>query len=339
MTRTLVMLLRLTQVCVAVGSLAPPVLCAAADAEPLPKSNTTRLIMLGTQGGPRGSADRSQPANVLIVNGRPYLIDAGNGVARQLMLAGVPSASIRQIFITHNHDDHNADWGTLMGRAWTSGQHEPMTVYGPRGTESMRKGFLQYFAPNAAAHYMEGAVNIPPEKIILAHDIAGPGLVYQDANIRVTAEENCHYHFSKGSPGYGWQQSFSFRFQTPDRVIAFSGDTGACGDKLVKFFAGADILVHEVIDLDAIEATVKARSSGDGSYSLPGQREALMKHLRTEHTTPEEVGRVASAAAVKMVVLTHITPGTQSQGDAAYSDGVKQLYKGPVVVAHDLMEF
>jgi ribonuclease BN (tRNA processing enzyme) len=314
-----------------------PVAWSADGAGPKP---VTRLITLGTQGGPRGSADRSQPSNVLIVNGKPYLIDAGNGVAGQLLRAGVPFTSIRQIFITHNHDDHNADWGTLMGRAWTSGQYEPMTVYGPRGTESMRKGFLQYFAPNAAAHYLEGAVNVEPAKVILAHDIRGPGLVYQDGNIRVTAVENCHYHFSKGSPGYGWQRSFAFRFQTPDRVIVFSGDTGACGDVLVKFAAGADILVHEVIDLEAIEAALAARAPAEGSgSSLPGQREALMNHMRTEHTTAEEVGRVAGAAGVKMLVLTHIVPGTLPEDERRYTEPVRRSYKGPVVVAHDLMEF
>jgi ribonuclease BN (tRNA processing enzyme) len=318
----------------------PPLLppAVAAEAPPLPRSNTTRLIVLGTGGGPRGTAERSQPSNALVVNGKPYLIDAGNGVARQLVLAGIPFTTIRQIFITHNHDDHNADWGTLMGREWSAGQYEPMTVHGPPGTESMRKGFLQYFAPNAAAHYLEGASNMPPEKVILAHEIAGPGLVYQDANIKVTAVENCHYHFAKGSPGYGWQKSFAFRFQTPDRVVVFSGDTGACGETLVKFATGADILVHEVIDLEAIEANLRQRTA-DGSYFLPGQREALMTHMRTEHTSADEIGRVASAAGVKMVVLSHVTPGTRTQNDAAYSDGVKKLYKGPVVVAHDLMEF
>ena len=308
----------------------------AADGAP---KAVTRLITLGTQGGPRGSADRSQPSNVLIVNGKPYLIDAGNGVAGQLLRAGVPFTNIRQIFITHNHDDHNADWGTLMGRAWTSGQYEPMTVYGPRGTESMRKGFLQYFAPNAAAHYLEGAVNVPPEKVIQAHDIPGPGLVYQDGNIRVTAVENCHYHFSKGSPGYGWQQSFAFRFQTPDRVIVFSGDTGPCGDVLVKFATGADILVHEVIDLEAIEAALAARAPAGGSSLLPGQREALMNHMRTEHTAAEEVGRVAAAAGVKMLVLTHIVPGTLPENESRSTEPVRRSYNGPVVVAHDLMEF
>src|SRR6185369_13997281 len=73
------------------------------------ESKDTRLILLGTQGGARVNADRAQPSNVLIVNGTPYLIDAGNGVARQLSLAHVPLLSIHQIFITHNHDDHNAD--------------------------------------------------------------------------------------------------------------------------------------------------------------------------------------------------------------------------------------
>ncbi len=309
----------------------------AQSTDVLPKSSVTRLITLGTQGGPRGGPERAQPSNVLIVRGTPYLVDAGNGVIHQLHLAGVPFTRIRYIFITHNHDDHNADWGTLMGRAWTSGQYEPMTVYGPRGTESMRKGFLQYFAPNAAAHYLEGAVNVPPEKVLLAHDIRGPGLVFQDANIRLTAVENCHYHFSKGTPGYQWQESFAFRFETPDRVIVFSGDTGPCGNVLPEFAKGADILVHEVIDLPAIEAALARRN--DGTNSETGQREALMKHMRTEHTTPEEIGRVAHEAAVKMVVLTHLVTGTRTDGDSGYIAAVKEHYTGPVVVARDLMEF
>jgi len=311
-------------------------LALAQPANPLPRSKTTRLILLGTQGGPGSTANRAEPANVVVVNGKPYLVDAGNGVVRQLTAAGIPFQSIRQIFITHNHDDHNADWGTLMGRAWSLGQYQPMTVYGPRGTESMREGFLQYFAPNAAARYMQGAANVPPAKVILARDIAGSGLVYQDANVRVTAVENCHYHFAKGSPGYGWQQSFAFRFETPDRRIVFSGDTGPCGDVLVKFAAGADILVHEVIDLAAIEAVL--RTDVD-RYPLPGQRDAILQHMRTEHSTPEEVGRVARAAGVRMVVLSHLVTGPKAQADDAYSQAVGKLYEGPVIVAHDLMEF
>lgn len=301
------------------------------------KSNVTRLITLGTQGGPGASDDRAQPANVLIVNGTPYLVDAGNGVVSQLQRAGVSFTSIRTIFITHNHDDHNADWGTLMGRAWTSGQFEPMTVYGPPGTESMREGFLQYFAPNAAAHFKEGTVNVPPKSVILAHDIKEAGPVFQDGNVRVSAVENCHYHFSPGSPGYGWQKSFAFRFQTPDRSIVFSGDTGACGNALIDFAKNADILVHEVIDIKLITSLLSApRAVG---HAAPGQREAILRHMQTEHTAPEEVGRVAKEAGVKMVVLTHLVPGTLPDTESAYVDGVRKQFGGPVTVAQDLMEF
>ena len=104
---------------------------AATQAEPLPKSSITKLVLLGTQGGPRANAERAQPANLLVVKRINYLIDAGNGVARQLSLAGVTPAAVHTIFITHNHDDRNADWGTLMGLAWSLSSSHPITVYGP----------------------------------------------------------------------------------------------------------------------------------------------------------------------------------------------------------------
>ena len=318
----------------AAGLLGITQVCAAAGLN----SAVTQLIVLGTQGGPRVTPDRAEPANLLIVNKTNYLIDAGYGVIRQLSQVHVGPTNIHQIFITHNHDDHNSDWGTLMGLAWTAGNTKPITVYGPRGTESMRAGFLQYFAPNAAAHYLEGAHNVPPGQVILAHDIQGPGVVYQDDNIKVTAVENCHYHFSKGSPGYGWQHSFAYRFQTPDRVIVFSGDTGPCGDVLADFAKGADLLVHEVINVPAVEAAYR-NPPAQGVESSPERNAALMKHMTTEHSTPEEVGRVAAKAGVRLLVLSHLVSPGGGQDDDFYTAGVRKSYSGPLVIAQDLMRF
>jgi ribonuclease BN (tRNA processing enzyme) len=311
--------------------LAVAAVAVAGAAETPAKSPLTRLILLGTQGGPRVNPERAEPANLLVVKGKPYLIDAGNGVARQLSLVHFAPADIHEMFITHNHDDHNADWGTLMGLAWTNGNTKPITVYGPPGTQSMLKGYLQYFAPNVASHWMESS-RVPAENTMRAKDIGGSGLVYQDDNIRVTAVENCHYHFDKGTPGHGWQKSFAFRFQTPDRVIVFSGDTGQCGHVMSDFSKGADILVHEVIDLAAIERTLHATSQ-------PDQLARLMNHMRTEHSTAEQVGQVAHDAGVKLVVLSHLVNGGAAPNDAAYIAGVKTLYSGPVVLGKDLMEF
>jgi ribonuclease BN (tRNA processing enzyme) len=311
-------------------------LSAAAPAPGAEGQPVTRLITLGTQGGPRINSTRAQPANLLIVRGTPYLIDAGNGVARQLALAHVPISSIGRIFITHNHDDHNADWGTLMGLEWSLGRKEPIEVYGPRGTETMLLGFLQYFVPNVANRNFRNAAMTAPEKVFIAHDILQDGLVYQDDNIKLTALENCHYHYVPGQPGYGWQKSYAFRIQTPDRLIVFSGDTGECGKQLVEFSRGADILVHEVISLPAIEQRI--RSDPSTRYSA-AQIPDLMRHMRDEHTSPEDIGKLAAAAGVHQVVLTHLAPGSDELPDAAYSDGVRKFYAGPVVVARDLMEF
>src|SRR4051812_50220967 len=79
-----------------------------------PSSKTT-LITLGTQGGPVQNKYRAQPANVLLVNDEPYIIDAGSGIARQLAMAGVPLGRVRHIFFTHNYDDHKSGGGKNIG--------------------------------------------------------------------------------------------------------------------------------------------------------------------------------------------------------------------------------
>jgi ribonuclease BN (tRNA processing enzyme) len=315
---------------------ATPAAAADAPATAADPPPVTRLITLGTQGGPRVNSTRAQPASLLIVNGTPYLFDAGNGVGRQLALARVPVTTIGRIFITHNHDDHNADWGTLMGLAWSLGRREPIEVYGPRGTESMLLGFLQYFVPNVANRTMHNAGVTPPASVFVAHDIKEDGLVYQDDNIKVTALENCHYHYVPGDPGHGWQKSYAMRVQTPDRVIVFSGDTGECGKQLVEFVRGASILVHEVVVLPAIERRI--RNDPAVKYN-DAQIVDLMTHMRDEHTTPADIGRLAAAAGVGQVVLSHLAPGSDELPDSAYADGVREFFTGPVVVARDLMEF
>ena len=52
-----------------------------------PSKAGTRLITLGTSGGPNPRAHRAQSSNLLIVNGALYVIDAGDGVSRRLAKA------------------------------------------------------------------------------------------------------------------------------------------------------------------------------------------------------------------------------------------------------------
>jgi ribonuclease BN (tRNA processing enzyme) len=48
------------------------------------------------------------------------VIDCGDGVARQLVSAGILLPTLRHVFIAHQHSDHNADYGNLVLLAWTA---------------------------------------------------------------------------------------------------------------------------------------------------------------------------------------------------------------------------
>ncbi len=299
----------------------------------------TRVITLGTQGGPLPAGSRSQPANAVVVQGRVYLVDAGNGVVGQLRRAGLDYRRVDQIFITHNHDDHNADWGTLMGLQWSTGRRGPVHVYGPEGTESMLQGYLQYFAPNARIRSADAQMPQTPAEQFRAHDIREGGVVYRDDLVEVTAAENCHFHFDAKTPaGMARDKSYAYRFKTPDKVIVFSGDTGNCANMLA-FARDADVLVHEVISLPLIADSLRRFMASQPGAVPPGLFEGLMRHMAEDHTVPEDIGRLATAANVKKLVLTHFAPGRDTDPDSAYVDGVKQHYSGPVIAAKDLMEF
>ncbi len=104
-----------------------------------------RVTTLGTNGGAILNKGRAQPANLLEVDGKAYLIDAGAGTLRQLAQVGVSPMRIDQIFITHNHIDHNADWPLLMAHAYVVGRRTPMTVLGPGGFAMMDGGMAHQF--------------------------------------------------------------------------------------------------------------------------------------------------------------------------------------------------
>jgi ribonuclease BN (tRNA processing enzyme) len=292
----------------------------------------TTLITLGTQGGPTQNKTRAQPANVLIINDEPYVIDAGNGVARQLALAGVPIGRVGQIFITHNHDDHNADLGTMMGLAWTLGRPAPITVHGPKGTRDMIDGYLRFFGANRDIRRSDfpNFYKTMPEQLFKVQEIEAPGVIYKDGNVEVEAIENCHFHFPPSAASNA--KSYALRFKTQEKTIVFSGDTGPC-EAMVNFAMGADILVHEVINLDLYEAVLKTRP-----FSAE-QRQNVLRHMTEDHATPDEIGKLAAGAKVGMVILSHIIPGDANDPDNAYSDGVAAHYSGKIVVAKDLMRF
>ena len=156
---------------------------AKAPADAKPKS---RLILLGTAGGPTPKPNRSAPAQVIVVNGASYVIDCGNGVARQMVLAKLKLSSMRSVFLTHQHSDHNADYGNLLLLAWATDLTKRIDTYGPPPLTEMTRLFLALNDYDIRTRIADEG-RPPLKDLIVPHEITGGGLVMQDDNVKVTA--------------------------------------------------------------------------------------------------------------------------------------------------------
>src|SRR5471032_2478410 len=159
---------------------------APAQSGPLAAEKGTKLITLGTGGGPLPRKERAQSSNLLIVNGTLYLIDAGGSVTQRIVQSGNDFRKVGKIFITHPHSDHTAGLATLLVSEWEYARAEPIDVYGG-GVEALMKGAIAYLTPNAEIRYAEGKQR-PMADIFKGHDV-NAGVIYKDGNVMVPAVE------------------------------------------------------------------------------------------------------------------------------------------------------
>lgn len=282
------------------------------------QSAKTRLILLGTGGGPRPKKLAMASAQVIIVNDLLYVVDCGDGVARQLAIAGASLQKLRHVFLTHHHSDHNADYGNLLLLSWASGLGARVDTWGPPPIEKMTKLFFEMNAYDINIRIAdEGRVPLAP--LIRVHELTQPGVVLRDENVKVTCTLVDHPLVTP---------AFAYRFDAADRSIVISGDTNR-SDNLVKLAQGADVLVHEALYVPAVDRLVA---------SIPNAA-TLKKHIIASHTSVENCGRVAAAAGVKTLVLSHLVPPDDPTiTEQMWIDAARPYFKGEIIVARDLME-
>jgi ribonuclease BN (tRNA processing enzyme) len=279
----------------------------------------TRIVLLGTRGGPSVEpAERNNASTLILINDVPYVVDCGYGTSKQLRKAGITLNRVRYIFVTHNHSDHNLDFGPLLYNAWITGQPIQIDAYGPPGLIEMSRSFFEYAKFDIDVRIKDEG-RLDPRKLVFTHEIEQPGMVLTNDDVKISACLVRHPPIL---------HAYAFRFDAHDRSIVISGDT-AYAPKLAEFAKGADVLVHEVMYLPAVEALVRR---------LPNATR-LREHLLASHALPEDVGRIAAAAGVKTLVLSHFVPGDDKTiTDEQWSAGVREYFKGRVIVGKDLME-
>ncbi len=277
----------------------------------------TRIVLLGTAGGPTPKRTRSAPAQALQIDDTVYVVDCGNGVARQMALAGLPFRQLRQVFITHHHSDHVADLFTLPLLAWAAGIDRPITLHGPPPLrKAVKAGFRQFEFDIRTREADEGRA--PLRDLVRVHEFRGGGRVYQDERVEVRAARVVH-------PPIG--EAYAYRFDTRDLSVVVSGDTAPCED-LVRLARGADILIHEVL-LASPEEMARL-------LEVPLDH-PLTQHVIHSHTSYRNVGEIARAAGVKTLVLSHFVPGDAPVDEAAVLAEIRKSFPGEVIFGKDLM--
>jgi ribonuclease BN (tRNA processing enzyme) len=284
----------------------------------------TQLILLGTQGGPGVSATRTQASNAVIVDGRTYLVDCGYGALKSAVQAGLTLGMISNVFITHLHDDHTADIAALLALKWTASQTPgEATIYGPYGTTAMVDAAIAFSKANVEIRKVDEGRMVDPKTIFHGRDLAAPKIteVFKDDRVAVLAVENTHFpDRAKAKMDY---RSFAYRFNTATRSIVFSGDT-AYSENLIELARGADVFVCEV-------------NGNPPLANVQNNTESIARHVAETHSTPAEVGKMAAAAKVKTVVLSHQVGGGLGGNNDALTADLKKYFSGEVIVGADQM--
>jgi ribonuclease BN (tRNA processing enzyme) len=281
----------------------------------------TKLVLLGTAGGPVPGRSREMTSHVMLSNGAAYVLDCGMGVTNQYARTGIPFSALRSIFITHRHADHNIEYGPLLIVGWIQGMPLDVRAFGPPPLKQMTDDLLRAYTQTV--DFWAEDLKMKPLMSVNVQEISAPGVVMQDDNVKVSAILVEHPPV---------KPALAYRFDFKDRSIAFSGDTAPL-EAVAKMAKGADVLVHETMYVPAVEKYVKDQIA----RGRPVKFEPFMAHMKADHTPSEDAGRIAQEAGVRTLVLSHLTPAIDSIDDDTWRGPAAKYFQGEIVVGQDLM--
>lgn len=267
-----------------------------------------QLVFLGTSSG-APTVWRCLSSVALVRGGELLLFDAGEGMQRNFIRAGLGMNRKMKIFITHMHADHCVGLLGLLQTMDLQGREKHVDIYGePRVEEFLRENmriinFRLTFDITVRKIEKEGvivrerdyqvscceALHSVPSLAYCLEEFERPGLFNVTEAKRLGIPEGNLYSKLQHGEDITYQGRLIRANQIvgplrKGRKIGISGDTRPT-DKLSRFFRECDVLVFE------------------STYS----QDKLEKAIQNGHSTAAEAATVAKKSKVDKLILTHFS--------------------------------
>lgn len=269
-----------------------------------------QITFLGTSSGTPSRTRNVSSVALRLESGEVWLFDCGEGTQHRLQLSNLRASRIRRIFITHLHGDHVLGLVGLLNSLGLAGDPGRVDVYGPDGID-------EFLAQNLRLTHTHLAYPVQ------AH-VVSPGLVYEDAFMKVRAAELRHV-----------VKDFGYRVEEkprPGRLdAARAAELGVPnGPLLGRLKAGEDVELEDgrvirgadlraapepgrvfayLTDTAFCEASVELARDADLVVHEATYTSADMVRMPDRlHSTAAIAAEVARRAGAHRLVLTHFSP-------------------------------
>ena len=296
-----------------------------------------RVVFMGTAAGVP-TLKRSLPAILVQRDGEQLMLDCGEGVQRQMLMAGSSLNRITKVFVTHMHGDHVMGLPGLLQTMALLGREKKLEIYGPPDIRGFLRGIRET---------VQFVLTFPIE----IHEIERPGVACREDEYTVEAVRSKHVipsfayaYVEKPRPGRFYPEKAKAlglpegplwsRLQRGERVklpngcvvkpeevlgsprqgrkIVYTGDTKPF-KRLEKFAADADLLIHDSTLGD--ELAERAEKYG--------------------HSTVDQAAESAKKAKVKQLILTHISQ--RYEDPSTWLKQARKIFKN-TAMAEDFMQ-
>ena len=250
-------------------------------------------------------------AQVVNVNEQYFLVDAGEGVQRQMARRGISALKLRAVFLSHLHGDHMYGLFPLLSTLGLYGRRTPLRIYAPRPFGEMLECFLRLCETNLPYTPEWVEVDTTKHQIIfendstevwslpLRHRIPTAGYLFRQKEPALNVKK---YAIER----YGFTVGQIVQAKRGEDVVLESGEVlsndaityrpyGAlsyayCSDtnysaRLARMVEGVDVLYHEATYAADMRKTAKERG----------------------HSTTEDAAKVAKMAGAGRLLIGHFS--------------------------------